>query len=182
MLKLHRQVLAYSRSLIALAMLALALSLLSDKFLTPENAWNILRQISVNLCLSIGMTLIILAGGIDLSVGAVLALSGAVAAGLLKNGVVLSPLAVQLQFTVFGAIIAGLLVGATAGWFNGFVITRFRLPPFVATLGMFRTARGRTSSERCRCNHRHPPRNADGISILSRSRSADGFGEVKSLK
>lgn len=144
MLRLHRQVLTHSRSLIALAILALALSLLSDNFLTPENGWNILRQISVNLCLSIGMTLIILAGGIDLSVGAVLALSGAVAAGLLKNGVVLSPLAVQLQFTVFGAIVAGLLVGATAGWFNGLVITRFRLPPFVATLGMFSIARGLT--------------------------------------
>jgi len=55
----------------------------------PENGWNILRQISVNLCLSIGMTLIILSGGIDLSVGAILALAGAVAAGLLKNGVAL---------------------------------------------------------------------------------------------
>lgn len=144
MLKLHRQVQAYSRSLIALAILALALSLLSDNFLTPENGWNILRQISVNLCLSIGMTLIILAGGIDLSVGAVLALSGAVAAGLLKNGVALSPLGVQLQFTVFGAIVAGLLVGAFAGGFNGLMVTRFRLPPFVATLGMFSIARGLT--------------------------------------
>jgi ribose transport system permease protein len=90
------------------------------------------------------MTLIILAGGIDLSVGAILALSGAVAAGLLKNGVVVTPLEVQLQFTVFGAIVAGLLVGAAAGWFNGLVITRFRLPPFVATLGMFSIARGLT--------------------------------------
>ena len=62
-----------------------ALSLLSDRFFTPENGWNILRQISVNLCLSIGMTLIILAGGIDLSVGAVLALAGAVAAGFLEE-------------------------------------------------------------------------------------------------
>jgi ribose transport system permease protein len=144
MLRIDRQFLSHFRSLIALAILALALSLLSDKFLTPENGWNILRQISVNLCLSIGMTLIILAGGIDLSVGAILALSGAVAAGLLKNGVVLSPLAVQLQFTVFGAVIAGLLVGAAAGCFNGLVITRFRLPPFVATLGMFSIARGLT--------------------------------------
>ena len=77
--------------------MVLALSLLSDRFFTPENGWNILRQISVNLCLSIGMTLIILAGGIDLSVGAVLALAGAVAAGLLKNGVVLSSLGVRLR-------------------------------------------------------------------------------------
>jgi ribose transport system permease protein len=144
MLRNRRELLARFQSLIALALMALAMSLLSDRFLTPENGWNILRQISVNLCLSIGMTLIILAGGIDLSVGAILALSGGVAAGLLKNGVVLEPLAVRLQFSVSGAIVAGLLVGAAAGGFNGLVITRFRLPPFVATLGMFSIARGLT--------------------------------------
>lgn len=144
MLRSRRELLARFQSLIALALMVLALSLLSDRFLTPENGWNILRQISVNLCLSIGMTLIILAGGIDLSVGAILALAGAIAAGLLKNGVVLSALAVRLEFTVSGAVVAGLLVGAAAGWFNGLAITRFRLPPFVATLGMFSIARGLT--------------------------------------
>lgn len=140
----HRELLVRFQSLIALTLMVLALSLLSDTFLTPENGWNILRQISVNLCLSLGMTLIILAGGIDLSVGAILALSGAVAAGLLKNGVAVTPLEAQLQFTVFGAIVAGLLTGAAAGCFNGWVITQFRLPPFVATLGMFSIARGLT--------------------------------------
>jgi ribose transport system permease protein len=142
--RINRQLLARFQSLIALVLLVLAMSLLSDRFLTSENGLNILRQISVNLCISIGMTLVILAGGIDLSVGAVLALSGAVAADLLKNGVVVSQLAVELQFTVFGAIVAGLLVGAAAGCFNGLAITRFRLPPFVATLGMFSIARGLT--------------------------------------
>src|ERR1039458_5853737 len=73
----------------ALAVMVVALTLLSDKFLTFANQRNILLQISVNLCLSIGMTLIILTGGIDLSVGAMLGLAGAVAAGLLKNGLVL---------------------------------------------------------------------------------------------
>jgi ribose transport system permease protein len=144
MLRIDRQYLARFQSLIALVLLVLAMSLLSDRFLTSENAWNIFRQISVNLCVSIGMTLVILAGGIDLSVGAILALSGAVAADLLKNGVVLSPLGVWLQFTVFGAIVAGLFVGAAAGLFNGLVITLFRMPPFVATLGMFSIARGLT--------------------------------------
>jgi ribose transport system permease protein len=144
MVRIDRQRLARFQSLIALALLILAMSLLSDRFLTSENGLNILRQISVNLCISIGMTLVILTGGIDLSVGAVLALSGAVAADLLKNGVIVAPLAVELQFTVFGAIVAGLLVGAAAGCFNGLAITRFRLPPFVATLGMFSIARGLT--------------------------------------
>lgn len=132
------------RSLLALAIMVLALSLLSDRFLTPENGWNILRQISVNLCLSIGMTLVILSGGIDLSVGAILGLTGAVAAELLKNGLAVPGTDSLLQFTTSGAIVAGLLVGGAAGWVNGFAITRFSLPPFVATLGMLSIARGLT--------------------------------------
>jgi ribose transport system permease protein len=139
-----REWLARFQSLIALALMVTALTLLSDKFLTPENGWNILRQISVNLCLSIGMTLIILSGGIDLSVGAILALAGAVAAGVLKQGVALPVFGVLLQFTVTGAVVAGVLVGLVLGGFNGLVITRFQLPPFVATLGMFSIARGLT--------------------------------------
>jgi ribose transport system permease protein len=132
------------QSLLALALMVGALSILSDNFLTPDNGWNILRQISVNLCLSIGMTLVILSGGIDLSVGAILGLAGAVAAGLLKNGVVLGAFDARLEFTVTGAIVAGIAVGGAAGWFNGFAITRFQLPPFVATLGMLSIARGLT--------------------------------------
>ncbi|MDW7980323.1 MAG: hypothetical protein RMH97_07150, partial [Verrucomicrobiales bacterium] len=89
--------LARFQSLIALALMIIALSVLSDKFLTVGNARNILLQISVNLCLSVGMTLVILTGGIDLSVGAILALAGAVAAGLLKNGIGLPMLGVHLE-------------------------------------------------------------------------------------
>jgi ribose transport system permease protein len=132
------------QSLLALALMVVALSVLSDKFLTAENTFNILRQISVNLCLSIGMTLVILSGGIDLSVGAVLALAGAVAAGLLKYGVALRFFGMRLEFTVTGAVVAGLVTGAALGWVNGFAITRFNLPPFVATLGMLSIARGLT--------------------------------------
>ena len=139
-----QELLARSQSLIALAIMVIGMSVLSDSFLTPENGWNILRQISVNLCLSVGMTLIILSGGIDLSVGAILALSGAVAAGVLKNGMPLPMFDVLVQFTLFGAIVAGVGLGSTLGWFNGMVITKFNLPPFVATLGMFSIARGLT--------------------------------------
>lgn len=132
------------QSLVALGIMVAALAFLSDKFFTPDNGWNILRQISVNICLSIGMTLVILSGGIDLSVGAILGLAGAVAAGLLKNGLSLGGMDARLEFTVTGAIVAGVAVGGAAGWFNGFAITRFRLPPFVATLGMLSIARGLT--------------------------------------
>jgi ribose transport system permease protein len=136
--------LARFQSLIALVVMVVALGLASDKFPTLDNGLNVLRQISINLCLSLGMTLVILSGGIDLSVGSVLALSGAVAAGLLKNGVAIPALNVLLQFTPFGAIVAGLLVGCALGAFNGLTITRLHLPPFVATLGMLSIARGLT--------------------------------------
>ena len=121
-----------------------AMSLLSDRFLTPANGWNIMRQISVNVCLSIGMTMVIIAGGIDLSVGSILALAGAVTAGLIKNPVPIPWLDIQLEFTVGGGILAGLFIGMLLGWFNGQMITRVRIPPFVATLGMLSIARGLT--------------------------------------
>jgi len=139
-----KEILATFQSVIALVVMLVAMSVASDKFLTMENGMNVLRQISINLCLSLGMTLVILSGGIDLSVGSVLAFSGAIAAGLLKNGLAVPVLGVALQFTVSGAIFAGLLAGLFFGWANGFVITRFRLPPFVATLGMLSIARGAT--------------------------------------
>ena len=139
-----RELLKKLQPLIALIVMGAVLSLLSDKCLTLANQRNILLQISVNLCLSIGMTLIILTGGIDLSVGAILGLAGAVAAGLLKNGVALNLFGVSLQFTPLGAVAAGILTGLALGGFNGFAITRFKLPPFVATLGMLSIARGLT--------------------------------------
>ncbi len=132
------------QSLLALVVMVVALSFASEQFLTVPNLRNILLQISVNLCLSIGMTLIILTGGIDLSVGAILGLSGAIAAGLLKNGMALNFAGVQIQFTPFGAVVAGIFVGLALGWFNGMAITRFKLPPFVATLGMLSIGRGLT--------------------------------------
>jgi ribose transport system permease protein len=132
------------QSLLALVLMVIALALASDKFLTVDNGLNVLRQISINLCLSIGMTLVILSGGIDLSVGSVLALSGAIAAGLLKNGLALPYTDSELQFSVWGAIVVGVLMGLTLGWCNGVSVTRFGLPPFVATLGMLSIARGLT--------------------------------------
>ena len=140
-----KQQLAKFQSLLALVLMVSALSIARpESFLTVDNGMNVLRQISINLCLSIGMTMIIVSGGIDLSVGSVLALSGAIAAGLLKNGIALPSWNTSLQFTVFGAIVAGIAVGLVAGLVNGLVITRFRVPPFVATLGMLGIARGLT--------------------------------------
>jgi len=142
--KLFTEQLARFQSFLALALMVVALSLASHNFLTVDNTMNVLRQISINLCLSLGMTLVILSGGIDLSVGSVLALSGAVAAGLLKNGLALPRFNLLVQFTMPGAIVAGIAVGLALGWANGVAVTRFKLPPFVATLGMLSIARGLT--------------------------------------
>jgi ribose transport system permease protein len=140
----YRQSLSKFQSLIALFILCLAISLLSDKFLTATNAWNVMRQISVNICISVGMTLVVLTAGIDLSVGSVLALCGAVTAGLLKNGIEIPSANLYIGFTILGAIVIGLLAGSLLGWFNGWAITKFKVPPFVATLAMLTIARGLT--------------------------------------
>ncbi len=142
--KLYKPYLLKFQSLIALFILCLAISLLSDKFLTVANGWNVMRQISVNVCISVGMTLVVLTAGIDLSVGSVLAFGGAVTAGLLRNGIELASTNTFIGFTVLGAILAGLLIGAVLGVFNGWIITKFKVPPFVATLAMLTIARGLT--------------------------------------
>lgn len=132
------------QSLIALLLLCIILSILTDKFFTPENGLNVLRQVAVNVCIATGMTLIVLTAGIDLSVGSVLALCGALTAGLFKNGLEFVSADLYIGFTVLGAILGGLLLGALLGWFNGFTVTKFNVPPFVATLAMLTIARGFT--------------------------------------
>ena len=107
------------QSLIALFIMCLVLALLADNFMTADNFWNVLRQISVNVCISVGMTLVILTAGIDLSVGSILALSGAIAAGLLKNGLGIASANIFIGFTVFGVVIAGMLSGGALGFING---------------------------------------------------------------
>jgi ribose transport system permease protein len=115
---------------------------MSNKFFTVDNGLNVLRQISVNICIAVGMTLVILTAGIDLSVGSILALCGAITAGLLKNGISIPALNLYIGFTIMGAILAGIVVGCALGFFNGLVITKFKVPPFVATLAMLTMARG----------------------------------------
>lgn len=141
---MNKELLKKSQSLIALFLLCLVISILSDKFLTTNNLWNVLRQISVNVCISVGMTLIVLMAGIDLSVGSVLAFTSAVCAGLLKNGIAIQSLDLFIGFTVLGSVLSALIIGLMMGIFNGWVITKFSLPPFVATLAMLTIARGAT--------------------------------------
>ncbi len=132
------------QSLIALFILCLLIAVLSDKFLTTGNIWNVLRQISVNVCIAVGMTLVIIMAGIDLSVGSILAFSGAICAGLIKYGFSFESLDFFIGFTVLGGILGAMIVGLMLGLFNGWVITKFVVPPFVATLAMLTIARGLT--------------------------------------
>ncbi len=141
---MNKELLKKSQSLLALFALCLVITLLSDKFMTTTNLWNVLRQISVNVCISVGMTLVVLMAGIDLSVGSVLAFSSAVCAGLLKRGLEFQSFDLFVGFTVLGGVLVALLVGLLMGLFNGFVITKFSIPPFVATLAMLTIARGAT--------------------------------------
>lgn len=132
------------KPLAALLLMILAMTLLSANFMTSDNIFNVLRQTSVNLCISVGMTLVILTGGIDLSVGSVLALSGAIAAGMAHQGFSLTSLDTYVGFTFWGCCLSALLVGVFFGGVNGLLVTRFRVPPFVATLGVMTICRGLT--------------------------------------
>ncbi|NDW13623.1 ribose ABC transporter permease [Bacteroides sp. 214] len=135
---------AVLRPLAALLLMVVVMTFLSDNFATSDNLFNVLRQVSVNLCISVGMTMIILTGGIDLSVGSILAFSGAIAAGFLRNGISLPGTDTFIGFTFLGCILAALVVGGALGFFNGLMVTKFKVPPFVATLAMLTIARGLT--------------------------------------
>ncbi len=118
---------------VAFALLMAVLSLLSSSFLTISNLLNIARQVSINAIIAAGMSFVILTGGIDLSVGSALALSGAIMAGLLAAG---RPVLVGIS--------GGLVVGGVLGLVNGVVIAKGRVQPFIATLAMLTIARGAT--------------------------------------
>lgn len=122
---------------ILIALLALCVILgiypgTSQYFLTVKNLFNVLRQISTNLLLACGMTMVIILGGIDLSVGSIIALSGVLAAGCVS----------RYGFPIGAALLAGVLIGVLFGLFNGFVISKTTIPPFIVTLATMNIARG----------------------------------------
>ncbi|GAB2187833.1 ABC transporter permease [Roseibium sp. LAB1] len=118
-------------ALLTLALLIFAFSFGNAAFFSINNGLTVLLQTSVIGLLGIGMTMVIITGGIDLSVGSVLALSGTITGLSVKAGVPVGP-----------AMAIGVMAGAACGFVNGFVITKMRITPFVATLGMMLIARG----------------------------------------
>ncbi len=121
--------------IIAFLILFTGLSFANQYFLTPINIINVLRQVSINGVLAVGTTYVILTGGIDLSIGSLLAISGMVAASLVVGPTPLNPLL---------ATLAAIGAGAALGAINGVLIARFAVPAFVATLAMLSAGRGLT--------------------------------------
>jgi ribose/xylose/arabinose/galactoside ABC-type transport system permease subunit len=116
----------------ALVLMCAALSFAEPVFLTAPNLINLVRQISINGILAVGVTYVLLTGGVDLSLGSVTALAGVVAASFAHAG----------QYPVAVPVAMGLLTGACCGAVNGVVAAKGRVAPFIATLGMMTVARG----------------------------------------
>lgn len=118
--------------LCAFIVLFVILTITSDTFFTEGNLISVLRQASPSLIVAIGMTYVLILGGIDLSVGSVACLSGTLAAGLMTtNGM-----------PVAAAILIALAIGALIGFINGIIIAKVKIPAFIVTLALMSTARG----------------------------------------
>ena len=119
--------------LLGLIILVVIVSILNPSFLEPLNILNLLRQVAINALIAFGMTFVILTGGIDLSVGAILALSSALTAGMMVSGI--DPIL---------AILIGVILGGLMGMVNGLFITKGKMAPFIATLATMTIFRGLT--------------------------------------
>lgn len=133
MKKDYKEYLEKYKSLIGLILLCLIITFVTPSFLTVANITNVFTQVSVNAIIAVGMTFVILTGGIDLSVGSTLAISGAISASVIKS-----------TGNIFLAIIAASIVGILVGFVNGFLISKGKLQAFIATLATMTIFRGLT--------------------------------------
>ncbi|MGI5179794.1 ABC transporter permease [Dactylosporangium sp. CA-152071] len=128
------------RTLIVLVALVIVFSAISSEYLTQSNLILMTKHVAINAILAIGVTFVILTGGIDLSVGSIAGLASMIAGGLLFKG--LHVPGGTLFFSVAVVIVIGIAVGALVGGLNAVLVTRFKVAPFIATLGMLYVARG----------------------------------------
>ncbi|MBV9653060.1 MAG: ABC transporter permease [Acetobacteraceae bacterium] len=129
------------RTFIALFAVLLAFAVLVPNFVAAANLILMAKHVTLNAFLAIGMTFVIITGGIDLSVGSIVGLSAMVAGGLLMNGLVL-PIGYTVWFNVLETTLITLALGIGVGAINGLLITRLNVAPFIATLGTLYVARG----------------------------------------
>ena len=130
--KFVRQILPFASLILLMIVLA---AVVPDKFLSVNNFLNVLRRSSVNGIIAVGMTMIIISGGIDLSIGSLLAVSGMVGA------LVMGKMGMGMDAMIIGTL-AGILTGVACGLLNGVMITKLRLAPFIVTLGTMSIFRG----------------------------------------
>jgi len=136
------QLLLRGRVFLALIIVITVFALLSPGFLNIANIIIMSKHVAIFGILGIGMTFVILSAGIDLSVGSIVGLSAMIAGGLINEGIQLPQFGVIIYPNTWMVIIITLLVGIVMGAINGLVITRFKVAPFIATLGMLYIARG----------------------------------------
>ncbi len=134
-------ILLEARAFIALAIIIAIFAPLSDNFLTGPNLITMTRHVALNAILALGMLLVIVTGGIDLSIGSIVGLSGIVA-GVLLQGWKIPTLDVTVYPQVWAVLIISLAIGTIVGALNGLLIARFNVAPFIATLGTMYLARG----------------------------------------
>ncbi len=130
------------RTLIVLVVLLIFFSVVADNFLSMNTMLLIGKHVALYGILAIGMTYVIITGGIDLSVGAIVGLGGMVAGGLIQNGLTLNMFGVTIYFSIPLVVLITIALGAVIGLANGLIITRFNVAPFIATLGIMYVARG----------------------------------------
>jgi ribose/xylose/arabinose/galactoside ABC-type transport system permease subunit len=130
------------RTLIALIVLVAVFSLLTPNFFATNSLILIAKHVALYALLGIGMTLVIISGGIDLSVGSIVGLAGMIAGGLIDQGLRIDAFGVIIYFNVGIIIVLTLLLGVLVGALNGLLVTRFNVAPFIATLGTMYAARG----------------------------------------
>ena len=130
------------RALIALIALMAAFSILSPAFLSAANLTILLKHVAINAIMAVGMTFVILSGGIDLSVGSIAGLAGMVAGGLIDQGLMLRAFGVVVYFDTWMVILLAALAGAAVGAINGALVAKLSVAPFIATLGTMYVARG----------------------------------------
>jgi erythritol transport system permease protein len=131
------------RALIALVIIIAIFAILSDNYLTAGNLTTITKQVAFNAIVALGMLLVILNGGIDLSVGSIVGFTAAVAGNLFR-GVHVPGTDVTMFPSLWVIIVISIAVGMLVGWVNGLLIARLNLAPFIVTLGMLYVARGLT--------------------------------------